>query len=62
MHQAIQFSISDGWIADVFMPVFDGELGSHDGGSQSVTALYDLQKVPPLLRVKGDIRAEIAYL
>ena len=53
MNQSIQNGIGNGWIPDVFVPVFDGQLSAHDGGSQAVAIFDDLQEIASFLSARG---------
>ena len=44
MYQAVKDGISHGWVADIGMPFFDGELGRNDGGCQCVTVLNHFEE------------------
>ena len=56
--EAIQDGVSDRGIADVFVPVIDGKLSGHDGGSAAVSVLDDLQEISALWGGHGG-KAEI---
>ena len=45
--QAIQNRISNGWVSDIFVPVFNRQLTGNDGGGMAMPLLDDLQEIPP---------------
>jgi hypothetical protein len=45
VNQPIQNGIGDGWIPDMVMPVFDGELARNKGRGIAVAVLNDFQKI-----------------
>jgi hypothetical protein len=44
MDQPVEDSISDGGIADLFLPVLHGEWTGDDGGGMTVSFFNDLQR------------------
>ena len=48
VNKTIEDGIGQGWVADGFVPVFDGQLAGDDGGGAAVAVFQDFQKVTPL--------------
>ena len=48
MHQAVKDRVSQRWIPQGLMPVFDRELTGDQCGSATVAILDDLQQVAPV--------------
>ena len=48
MNEAVEDGVSEGRIADGFVPMLDGELTCDDGGSATVAVLEDFQEVTAL--------------
>ena len=59
VEQTIQDGISGGGIADLLMPMGDGELGGQDRGSIVIAILTDLVKVPSLGPAGASIEAAV---
>jgi len=53
MDQAIEDGVGQGGIADVVMPVFDGQLAGDEGGGAAVTIFDDLQQVSAVAVIHG---------
>ena len=45
MNQPVQDGISDGWISDMVMPVFYGELAGNEGRDIAVAVFDHFEKV-----------------
>ena len=45
--EAIHDCIGNGWVSDIFVPVFNRQLAGNEGGGMSVSVFNDLQKIPP---------------
>ena len=45
VNQAVHNGIGDGWIPDMVMPVFDGELARNKGRGIAVAVFNDFQKI-----------------
>ncbi len=48
MNQSVEDGIGDGGIADVFMPVFDGQLAGQDGRTGAMAVFDHFQEVSSL--------------
>ena len=53
MANAIEYGVSQCWVADGLMPVFDRQLACDDGGSAAVAIFEDFQKVAAFWGVLG---------
>src|SRR5690606_31141133 len=53
VYEAIEDCVGDGWIADVLVPLADGELASEDSRSIAVAVLEDLEDIAALLFAHG---------
>ena len=53
VNQAVQDSIGQGRIADVFDPVFNGNLGGNERGRDRLAVFQNLQKIPALRIAHG---------
>ena len=51
VNEAIQDSVAEGWVADNFVPMFDGDLAGNDGRGATVAIIKDLQKVASFGRI-----------
>lgn len=49
MHEAIEDSVGNGWVADEFVPMLDRELACHDRRAAAMAILRHLQQVALLL-------------
>jgi hypothetical protein len=54
MDQAVQNGVSDRGIGDDLVPLVDGKLAGHEGGSLAVAVVEDLQQIA--IRFAGDAR------
>ena len=48
VNETVEDGVCQGWVADGFMPVIDGQLAGDDGGTAPVTILEDFQQIPTL--------------
>jgi hypothetical protein len=48
VHQSVQDGVGDGRVADVVVPLLDGQLAGRDGGAPSGAVLGDLEPVAAL--------------
>ena len=53
VNQAIEHGVSNGRIADVFVPMGDRQLAGHHGGGAAVSVVDDLQHIAPLVCGRG---------
>ena len=47
--ESVKNGVGQCWVADGFMPVFDGQLSGDKGGALVVAVFHDLEEVAPLL-------------
>ena len=48
MQDAIEDRIGERWLAEILMPMLDGQLAGDDGGSRTDTIVEDLQQIGTL--------------
>jgi len=58
--EAIHNRIGNGWISDIFVPVFNRQLAGNEGGGMSVSVLNDLQQIPSLRGLGSPIKRHLS--